>query len=67
MFLYIALVDMVPELNQTVDSITKKKSGGGINVRKGLFAFLLQNIGMLMGIFSLYFLAKSQDYIQINI
>ena len=67
MFLYIALVDMVPELNETIDSITKKTNNGKINIKGGLFAFLLQNIGMLIGIFSLYFLAKFQDEIQIEI
>ena len=60
MFLYIALVDMIPELNETTDTLAKTSS------KKALWTFLLQNLGMLLGIFSLYFLAKYQDYIEIT-
>ena len=59
MFLYIALVDMVPEMNETTDKQTDLKSAA--------FTFLLQNVGMLVGIFSLYFLAKFQDDITLDI
>ena len=61
MFLYISLVDMVPELNEAVDSAVKKQG-----LKKALFVFLLQNVGILAGIFSLFFLAKFQDDIQIQ-
>lgn len=60
MFLYIALVDMVPELNAKLDQLSKQ------SVKLTLFEFLLQNIGILIGIFSLFVLAKNQDNIQIN-
>ena len=60
MFLYIAFVDMIPELNETTDSLAKT------DTRKALMTFGLQNVGILAGIFSLYFLAKYQDDIQIT-
>jgi len=60
MFLYIALVDMVPELNATLDQLSKQ------SVKSAFFVFLLQNIGILTGIFSLFLLAKFQDKIQID-
>ena len=60
MFLYIALVDMVPELNANFDRISKQSTKSALGV------FLLQNIGILTGIFSLFILAKFQDKIQID-
>jgi hypothetical protein len=36
MFLYIALVDMVPEMNATMDSVSK------VGVKKAMAVFLLQ-------------------------
>jgi len=59
MFLYIALVDMVPELNETVDQAK--------NLKEASIVFLLQNIGLALGIGSLYILAKFQDDIQISL
>lgn len=55
MFLYIALVDMVPEMNETADKQTE------VSLASGAFTFFLQNVGMLTGILSLFFLAKYQD------
>ena len=60
MFLYIALVDMVPELNSAMDKMSKQ------SVKSALVVFFLQNVGILVGIFSLYILAKYQDDIQID-
>ena len=60
MFLYIALVDMVPELNSTMDQMSKQ------SVKSALVVFFLQNVGILVGIFSLFILAKYQDDIQID-
>ena len=60
MFLYISLVDMVPELNSMIDNLSKE------SLTEALKVFLLQNIGMLVGIFSLFTLAKYQDDIQIS-
>lgn len=60
MFLYISLVDMVPELNETVEVASKT------SVSSALTTFLLQNIGILVGIGSLYTLARFQDDIQIG-
>ena len=56
----IALVDMVPELNATLDQLSKQSAKSAFTV------FLLQNIGILTGIFSLFILAKFQDKIQID-
>ena len=61
MFLYISLVDMVPELNETVETASK------INSRKALATFGLQNIGIILGIGCLYTLARFQDNIQIDL
>jgi zinc transporter 14 len=60
MFLYIALVDMVPELNSTMDQKAK------ISVKDALFVFMLQNLGIILGIVSLFVLARFQDEIQIE-
>ena len=59
MFLYISLVDMVPELNQAVEADSR------LSVKKALFTFFLQNVGIIIGIFTLYVLAIYQDYIQL--
>ena len=61
MFLYIALVDMVPEMNATMDQMSK------IGVKNAMLVFLLQNIGILSGIVSLFVLAKFQDDIHIEL
>ena len=61
MFLYISLVDMVPELNETVEKASK------VNSRKALVTFGLQNIGIIIGIGCLYILARFQDNIQIDL
>ena len=67
MFLYIALVDMVPELNEAVDEAARGgKDGTKGSLWKALFVFFLQNVGILVGIFSLFFLAKYQDDIQVG-
>lgn len=60
MFLYIALVDMVPELNSTMDQKSK------VSVKDALFVFVLQNVGVILGIVSLFVLARFQDEIQIE-
>ena len=61
MFLYISLVDMVPELNETVERASKVSS------LRALGTFGLQNIGILIGIVCLYLLARFQDDIQIEL
>ena len=58
MFLYISLVDMVPEMNESVETASKTST------RSALGIFFLQNIGMLTGIVCLYTLARFQDDIQ---
>jgi len=60
MFLYISLVDMVPEMNESVETASKKSVGAALAV------FTLQNIGILIGIISLYILARFQDDIIIT-
>ena len=59
MFLYISLVDMVPELNHEVERHSR------VSAKKALFTFFLQNIGIIIGVFSLYILAIYQDEIQL--
>jgi len=61
MFLYISLVDMVPELNQSVEDASK------VSVREALATFSLQNLGILVGIACLYTLARYQDDIAISL
>lgn len=61
MFLYISLVDMMPELNEAVETASKS------SVRDAMGVFLLQNIGILTGIVCLFTLALYQDDIQIGI
>jgi len=57
MFLYIALVDMVPEMNEIAEETSK------ISLKKGMWVLFLQNIGMFVGIMALFLLAKYQDNI----
>ena len=59
MFLYISLVDMVPELNHEVEKWSR------ISAKKALFTFFLQNVGILLGVLSLYVLAIFADDIQL--
>ena len=59
MFLYISLVDMIPELNQKVEEDSR------VSVKKALFTFFLQNVGIVIGILTLYVLAIFQDNIQL--
>lgn len=61
MFLYIALVDMMPELNEAVETASKT------SIKDALLVFLLQNIGILTGICCLFILALYQDDIQIGV
>jgi zinc transporter 14 len=61
MFLYISLVDMVPELNETVEVASRTSVGKAVRV------FCLQNVGILTGIVSLFILARFQDDIQIGL
>jgi len=60
MFLYISLVDMMPELNEAVETASRRSLGEALTV------FLLQNIGILVGIICLFTLALYQDDIQIG-
>ena len=59
MFLYISLVDMVPELNREVEKQSR------VSAKKALFTFFLQNVGIIIGVLSLYVLAIFQDDIQL--
>merc|ERR1719219_1270806 len=59
MFLYISLVDMVPELNHEVEKQSR------ISAKRALFTFFLQNVGIILGVLSLYVLAIFQDDIQL--
>ncbi|KAK7066201.1 hypothetical protein SK128_006868, partial [Halocaridina rubra] len=56
MFLYIALVDMVPEMNE----VASKAAEDG-KVKSALYVLLLQNIGIFLGITVLFVLAFFQD------
>ena len=58
-FLYVALVDMVPELNQAVEADSRTSAS------KALFTFFLQNVGIIIGIFTLYILAVNEGAIQL--
>jgi len=60
MFLYISLVDMVPELNETVENASRESVG------KALWVFFLQNVGIIIGVCSLFILAKFQDEIDLE-
>lgn len=58
MFLYISLVDMVPEMNEIAEETSK------VSVWKGVKVLILQNLGLFTGITVLYVLAKYQENIQ---
>lgn len=60
MFLYISLVDMMGELN---DAIRETQPKG---VSKTLKVFLLQNIGILIGVVSLFVLARYSEKINFD-
>ncbi|KAF0300248.1 Zinc transporter ZIP14 [Amphibalanus amphitrite] len=60
MFLYIALVDMVPEMNEAAEKASS------ISVYRGLRVLLAQNIGILLGVFSLFALAYFSDSLTIG-
>lgn len=61
MFLYIALVDMVPELNASMDHLSKEST------KSALLVFLLQNIGIGVGIGCLFALARFQEDIMFDL
>lgn len=61
MFLYISLVDMVPELNESVEVASST------SVEKAVKVFCLQNVGIITGIACLFILARFQDDIQIGL
>ena len=58
MFLYIALVDMMPEMNELAEEASRE------SVPQALKVLALQNIGILSGVGALYLLAKFQDQIR---
>lgn len=58
MFLYIALVDMMPEMNEIAEEASRE------SVTQALKILLLQNVGIIFGVLALYFLAKYQDLIR---
>ncbi|CAL4095734.1 unnamed protein product [Meganyctiphanes norvegica] len=60
MFLYIALTDMIPEMNE----VASKANSEGMS--SALLVLLLQNIGIFIGIASLFILAYFQDSITIG-
>lgn len=57
MFLYIALVDMMGELTAAVEAASK------ISTKRTLWILFLQNIGILIGVVCLFFLAKYSEFI----
>ena len=61
MFLYIALVDMLPEVNHAA-----KVEGKGTSVGKKVKIFLLQNTGFLLGFSIILILAKFSGDIKIS-
>lgn len=58
MFLYISLVDMMPEMNEVAEEASRR------SVPSALKILLLQNIGILTGVGALFALAKYQDQIR---
>ncbi|KAI9553381.1 hypothetical protein GHT06_021282 [Daphnia sinensis] len=58
MFLYIALVDMMPEMNEVAEEASRE------SVPQALKVLTLQNIGILSGVGALYLLARFQDQIR---
>ncbi|KAI1301311.1 Metal cation symporter ZIP14 [Halotydeus destructor] len=57
MFLYIALVDMMAELSSSLDDALK------ISLSRAIHVLVLQNIGILVGIATLFLLAKYSEHI----
>lgn len=57
MFLYIALVDMMGELSDALEASTQE------SMTKTFKVLLLQNIGILVGVFALFLLAKYSEHI----
>ncbi len=60
MFLYIALVDMLPELNEATDAAAKISRGAAFKT------FAIQNVGILVGIACLFVLARFQGNINLG-
>lgn len=60
MFLYISLVDMVPEMNEVAEEASK------VSWQKAVQTLFLQNVGMLSGVTVLYMLARYQDHINFS-
>lgn len=58
MFFYIALVDMMPEMNEVAEEASRE------SVSQALKVLTLQNIGILSGVGALYLLARFQDQIR---
>jgi len=59
MFLYISLVDMVPEMNEVAEVASRQSVGEALKILG------LQNVGVAIGVFALFVLAKYQDDIRI--
>uniref|UniRef100_T1IM00 EF-hand domain-containing protein n=1 Tax=Strigamia maritima TaxID=126957 RepID=T1IM00_STRMM len=59
MFLYISLVDMIPEMNETLKTASQQ------SVSKALVILLLQNLGWLTGVTTLFILAYYNNKILI--
>ena len=60
MFLYISLVDMVPEMNEVAETASHQSVGQALKV------LALQNTGVILGISALFVLAKFQDQINLG-
>ncbi|RXG58461.1 Zinc transporter ZIP10 [Armadillidium vulgare] len=60
MFLYISLVDMLPEMNETATKAAE------CSVRDSIQVLILQNLGMFLGVFILFVLAYFQDRISLG-
>lgn len=60
MFLYISLVDMVPEMNEVAEEASK------VSWQKAVQTLFLQNVGMLTGVTVLYLLARYQNHINFS-
>ncbi|KAL7640930.1 UNVERIFIED_CONTAM: hypothetical protein RMT77_008067 [Armadillidium vulgare] len=61
MFLYISLVDMLPEMNETATKAAE------CSVRDSIQVLILQNLGMFLGVFILFVLAYFQDRISLGL
>ncbi|XP_076355787.1 metal cation symporter ZIP8-like isoform X1 [Tachypleus tridentatus] len=60
MFLYISLVDMIGELNEALENVEKE------GVKASLKVFLLQNIGILIGVVALFVMALYSEKISFD-